>query len=55
VLLDPTAKDYRCAQKTPFWGAIFILETIALPRQARDKHAGKFEGEGVFLQPACQI
>jgi hypothetical protein len=33
-----TARDASLVRNTPFFGAVVILETIFLPRQARDKH-----------------
>ena len=38
----------RCAKR--LFGAMFLLNTIVLPRQARDKHREKLRKRGVFVQ-----
>ena len=41
------------AEKTPFFGAIFILKTIILPRQALDKHKEMLKREAFCFCACC--
>ena len=38
-----------------FFGAFFMLKTIILPRQARDRHREKLRQSGVFLQRLSRV